>query len=180
VFVTNALSFLPQVDRVIMMLNGEVVEIGAYEELLNRRGNFSTFMELYLQNKDSVREEDEAEVADEKKAIQSPKKVSEKKQEKFVNKPEAEKAGEKIIAKEKIEQGQVKTSIFTAYFRACGYVLTAIAVLNYGLSTAAQIGSNVWLGQWSNDAKNGESNTYWRLGIYGLLGLIQCVISLSK
>jgi hypothetical protein len=170
---------LPQVDRVIMMLNGEVVEIGAYEELLNRRGHFSAFMELYLQNKDSVREEDEAEVADEKKAIQSPEKGADKKQEKIVDKKVKEKAGE-IIAKEKIEQGKVKASVFVTYFKACGYIFTAAAVFIAGLSTTAQIGSNVWLGQWSNDAKNGENNTFWRLGIYALLGFTQCIISISN
>lgn len=61
VFVTNILSFLPQVDRVIMMLNDEVVEIGGYEELLNQNGPFSTFMQLFL--KYSARQESDAEEA---------------------------------------------------------------------------------------------------------------------
>lgn len=177
VFVTNALSFLPQVDRVIMMLNGEVVEIGSYEDLLKQNGPFSTFMQQYL--KDSAKEESEDEETSDEKKTKDSTKVASKMQETVVNRSANDKAGEKIIAKEKIEQGKVKTSIFTAYFKACGWGFTAIAVLSFGLSSLSQVGSSIWLSQWSNDAKSGVTNTGWRLGIYAVLGLIQIIISLS-
>ena len=47
IFVTNSLSFLPQVDQIIMMGdNGHIAEMGSYEDLKNRDGLFSEFIKV--------------------------------------------------------------------------------------------------------------------------------------
>jgi ABC-type bacteriocin/lantibiotic exporter with double-glycine peptidase domain len=48
VFVTNSLSFLPQVDEIIMLENGMVAEMGTYDELKTRGGVFADFIRLCL------------------------------------------------------------------------------------------------------------------------------------
>lgn len=48
IFVTNSLSFLPQVDEIVMLENGEIVEKGTYEQLTNDGGVFADFMKNYL------------------------------------------------------------------------------------------------------------------------------------
>ena len=51
IFVTNSLSFLPQVDEIIMLENGTVVEIGKYDQLLNKKdGKFSLYINDYFKN----------------------------------------------------------------------------------------------------------------------------------
>ena len=47
-FVTNSLSFLPQVDEIIMIENGEIVQTGTYEQLKNDEGIFADFISNYL------------------------------------------------------------------------------------------------------------------------------------
>jgi ATP-binding cassette subfamily C (CFTR/MRP) protein 1 len=49
-FVTNSLSFLPQVDQIIMLENGTICEIGAYEELKDKDGPFAEFIKIFLSN----------------------------------------------------------------------------------------------------------------------------------
>ena len=47
-FVTNSLSFLPQVDEIIMIENGEIIQAGTYEQLKNDNGVFADFISNYL------------------------------------------------------------------------------------------------------------------------------------
>ena len=57
VFVTNAITFLPKVDEIIVLKDGEIAERGSYEELLTQEGAFAEFLQTYLQEA----EEDDSE-----------------------------------------------------------------------------------------------------------------------
>lgn len=46
-FVTNSLNFLPQVDSLILLENGKVVDSGSFESLLNSNGPFSDFYKSF-------------------------------------------------------------------------------------------------------------------------------------
>ena len=46
---TNAIKFLPKVDDIIVLKDGEIVEMGSYEELLGHEGAFAEFLQNYLQ-----------------------------------------------------------------------------------------------------------------------------------
>lgn len=47
---TNSLSFLPQVDQIIMLDSGTIAEMGTYDELRNKDGVFAEFIRIYLAN----------------------------------------------------------------------------------------------------------------------------------
>ena len=47
-FVTNSISFLPETDRIVVLRNGRIDEMGSYQELLGHRGAFSEFISTYL------------------------------------------------------------------------------------------------------------------------------------
>lgn len=47
---TNSLCFLPQVDQIIMLDNGTIAEMGAYDELREKDGVFAEFIRIYLEN----------------------------------------------------------------------------------------------------------------------------------
>jgi ABC-type multidrug transport system fused ATPase/permease subunit len=64
-FVTNSLSFLPQVDQIIMLDNGSVSEMGAYEELKDKDGGpFAEFIKLFLANNEQSKENNHNESMD--------------------------------------------------------------------------------------------------------------------
>lgn len=70
---------------------------------------------------------------------------------------------------------QVKLSVFWDYAKAVGLWTTlAICVLYTGQS-AASIGANVWLSEWTNEATmdSRQNNTSLRLGVYAALGILQ-------
>ncbi|CAL9707790.1 unnamed protein product [Knipowitschia caucasica] len=58
VLVTHGISFLPQVDNIMVLVDGRVSEMGSYQELLTQDGAFAEFLRNY--SLDDLIEEDEA------------------------------------------------------------------------------------------------------------------------
>ncbi|XP_078081989.1 ATP-binding cassette sub-family C member 3 isoform X2 [Mustelus asterias] len=67
VLVTHGISFLPQVDQIMVLVNGKVSEMGSYQELQNQNGAFAEFLRNYAQ-RDEV-EEDEPTVDEEEEFL---------------------------------------------------------------------------------------------------------------
>ena len=55
---THGISFLPQVDNIVVMVDGRVSEMGSYQELLKQNGAFAEFLRNYAL--EDIIEEDEA------------------------------------------------------------------------------------------------------------------------
>ena len=81
---------------------------------------------------------------------------------------------------------QVKLSVFFAYLKSIGVLLSMVIILFYVLYNVASVYSNIWLSEWSNDLPirvNGTNGTViemvdtdkrdLRLGVYGALGFLQ-------
>lgn len=56
ILVTHGISFLPQVDEILVMIKGEISETGTYKSLLSRKGAFAEFL---LQHISEAVEDDE-------------------------------------------------------------------------------------------------------------------------
>ena len=48
VLVTHSVTYLPEVDNIVVMKDGKISEIGSYKELLENRGEFADFLAQYL------------------------------------------------------------------------------------------------------------------------------------
>lgn len=44
---THGISYLPQVDNIMVLVEGRVSEMGSYQELLNQNGAFAEFLRNY-------------------------------------------------------------------------------------------------------------------------------------
>lgn len=47
VLVTHGLSYLPQVDLILVLVEGEITEMGSYQQLMDRDGAFAEFQRTY-------------------------------------------------------------------------------------------------------------------------------------
>jgi len=65
VLVTHGLTFLPQVDNIVVMKKGVISEVGSYRELLAQKGDFAEFLVQHLSDQD-----DDTELASIKKELQ--------------------------------------------------------------------------------------------------------------
>ncbi|KAM9556809.1 multidrug resistance-associated protein 1 isoform 5-T6 [Guaruba guarouba] len=54
VLVTHAINYLPQMDTILVMSDGEISEMGSYQELLKQDGAFAEFLRTYANTEQSV------------------------------------------------------------------------------------------------------------------------------
>lgn len=85
--------------------------------------------------------------------------VIENDEEFMKNGEQKRKSGMQIIEIEKSEVGSVKWNVYTSYLKANGYLLTLMVCLCYAFGNGFQVGANVWLADWSNDAGKYENRT---------------------
>lgn len=61
VLVTHGVHWLPNVDQILVFVNGEISEMGSYDELLTHNGAFAQFLKTFLLQEDSESEESDPE-----------------------------------------------------------------------------------------------------------------------
>ena len=71
VLVTHGISFLPQVDQIVVMKDGRISEFGTYEQLLANKGAFADFLIEQIQEQASKEDSlSEAEIEDLKSQLE--------------------------------------------------------------------------------------------------------------
>ncbi|XP_067433255.1 ATP-binding cassette sub-family C member 3 isoform X2 [Thunnus thynnus] len=222
ILVTHGISFLPQVDNIVVMVDGRVSEMGSHQELLRQNGAFAEFLRNYAL--EDIIEEDEAteeliqdeelfpddalsnhtDMVDNEPVFneakrnfirqisiisadgENPRSRSVRRhgcsQRKHAEPQEKKKPQEveKLIQAETTETGRVKTKVYLEYAKAVGPLLSVLICCLYGCQSAAAIGANIWLSQWTNDASRNQTkeNVHMRVGVYAALGIAQGILVL--
>ncbi|CAC5385161.1 ABCC1 [Mytilus coruscus] len=180
VLVTHGLRWLPFVDKIIVMVDGTISEIGTYEELLSHDGAFAQFLKIYIietaEDEDDPEEEKiktdisqrfisvgsgdnydrllETQTDDVKLLM----KICESKRLRNGSKQSQESFVEVPVQKSKLttdettEEGHVRLSIFITYAKAIGLVLVGIILFVYALYQISSVLANIWLSQWTSDS----------------------------
>ncbi|CAI6345193.1 unnamed protein product [Macrosiphum euphorbiae] len=195
ILVTHGITYLRDVDLIVVMKDGQVSESGTYKELLDKTGDFADFLLSHMQE-ESENEIDEIEMnklledapADlkEKYVRQRSETNSNSSMQRQIsidsNKPIPRpivKQNTKLIELEKVQTGNVKWDIYIQYIKSIGPIFCISSVLLTCLYQGFSISSNIWLSIWSNDdssltgeTKN-DNNKFMHLTVYGLLGIGQ-------
>ncbi|KAK9957353.1 hypothetical protein ABG768_011605 [Culter alburnus] len=193
VLVTHGLSFLPQADLILVMVDGEITEMGSYTELLDRQGAFAEFLHTYS---NTEQEEEEESVGDSvpRKGLENggPAALLGESQNALnaagtgkIQKTESNDAADakktksaesaRLTEADKANTGRVKLSVFWEYMKAIGLPLSIFSVFLFFCHHLSSLGSNYWLSIWTDDPviNNTQPNREMRLGVYGALGLSQ-------
>uniref|UniRef100_A0A1B6GCW0 ABC-type glutathione-S-conjugate transporter n=2 Tax=Cuerna arida TaxID=1464854 RepID=A0A1B6GCW0_9HEMI len=177
ILVTHAITYLPEVDLIVVLKEGQVTESGTYKELLAQKGAFADFLVQYLQE---AGEEDQVDLPEEmtellESNVELKQKLARQRSrdsessthslqrqrsssESTTPDPKlltqnhtAKKQGDKLIEAEKAETGSVKKHVYVHYLKSVGAVLTLVTIGLNILFQMFSIGSNIWLSQWSSD-----------------------------
>lgn len=54
VLVTHSITYLPYVDRIIVLKDGQILQCGSYDELLQSQGAFADFLKTYLEEAETL------------------------------------------------------------------------------------------------------------------------------
>uniref|UniRef100_A0A4W3K5P2 ATP-binding cassette, sub-family C (CFTR/MRP), member 3 n=1 Tax=Callorhinchus milii TaxID=7868 RepID=A0A4W3K5P2_CALMI len=187
VLVTHGVSFLPQVDHIVVLVDGRVSEQGSYQQLLERQGAFAEFLHTYgthslptqlppLRCADPHRQ-----VSVHSMEMEPPgrKSTRRRRSQKKVEPAKPPGPTQKLIQAETTETGTVKLAVFWVYVKAVGPWVAVVICLLYCCQNAAAIGTNIWLSDWTNDATQSTNTTrsrHRRVGVYAALGLTQGVL----
>ena len=118
IFVTNSLSFLPQVDEVVMLENGRIIQKGTYEQLSSQHGPFAQFIQSHLKT------QRDASLVSDKSAGSTPDEAVKQNEVE-----EVKKTSENIktlVEEEKVASGRVKWSLAFDYLLACRLWLSSL------------------------------------------------------
>ncbi|NXJ41958.1 MRP3 protein, partial [Ciconia maguari] len=206
ILVTHGISFLPQVDHIVVLVDGKISEMGSYQDLLKQNKAFAEFLRNYALDEDieedepTMLEEEEVLLAEDTLSIHTDLADNEpvtnevRKQflsisEKFLtcfesHCPDVElrQVNCSLCCTNQLWSVilQVKLTVFWQYVKAVSPVITLVICFLYCCQNAAAIGANVWLSDWTNEPViNGtQHNTAMRIGVYAALGLLQGLIVL--
>ena len=181
ILVTNHLSILPQVDQIVVLKDGRVSEVGTYNELTRREGDFADFIKTFATTKrrKSVSKSDSTsspvKSPDETFRSRSLSATSKTSKEEEETTPTVTQAPDQLIAEENIEKGSVKWSVYYQYLKAVSW--SSVVILFLIFMQASDVSSSIWLANWSQDKVNQSSHIFpnlslreERLIVYGILG----------
>ncbi|NXH09840.1 MRP3 protein, partial [Bucco capensis] len=205
ILVTHSISFLPQVDHIVVLVDGKISEMGSYQDLLKQNKAFAEFLRNYALDEDI--EEDEPTMLEDEEVLLAEDTLS----------IHTDLADNEPVTNEVRKQFlsfllnlslfaslpfcttfqtassffvtsiislmcnlQVKLSVFWQYMKAVSPVISLVICFLYCCQNAAAIGANVWLSDWTNEpVVNGtQPNTTVRITVYAALGLLQGLIVL--
>uniref|UniRef100_A0A9J8A459 ABC-type glutathione-S-conjugate transporter n=1 Tax=Cyprinus carpio carpio TaxID=630221 RepID=A0A9J8A459_CYPCA len=169
ILVTHGMSFLPQADLILVLVDGEISERGSYQELLNRNGAFADFIHTFAS---SERKECFSEASQRGNITMVCVRA-------FILDHIQEDLG-KLTKADKARIGRVKLEMYIEYFHTIGLPLIVSIVFLYAFQQAASLSYNYWLSLWADQPViNGtQLNTDLKLGVYGALGFAQGLQSL--
>uniref|UniRef100_A0A8C6XH17 ABC-type glutathione-S-conjugate transporter n=1 Tax=Naja naja TaxID=35670 RepID=A0A8C6XH17_NAJNA len=191
ILVTHGIHFLPQVDYIVVIVDGRISEMGSYQELLQQNRSFAEFLHNYAPDEDIEEDEPTSDntfivavlvvflltcsVLSSDGELSSKKSTKRKVCDKKSMEPPIKGTSEKLIQAETAETGTVKFTVFWQYMKAVGPVISLLICFLYSCQNGASIGANVWLSAWTNDPViNGtQQNVNMRIGVYAALGILQ-------
>uniref|UniRef100_A0AAX7T614 ATP-binding cassette, sub-family C (CFTR/MRP), member 3 n=1 Tax=Astatotilapia calliptera TaxID=8154 RepID=A0AAX7T614_ASTCA len=211
ILVTHGISFLPQVDNIMVMVDGRVSEMGSYQDLLKQNGAFAEFLRNYaledIMEEDEIIEDDElfpddalsnhTDMVDSEPMIneakrsfirqmsimssdgENPRSRSVRRHGCSQRKHSESQDKKKPREMEKLIQAEtVKGKVYLEYVKAVGPLLSVVICFLYGCQSAASIGTNIWLSEWTNDAVTNSTaeNVQMRVGVYAALGFAQGIL----
>eukprot|EP00026_Physarum_polycephalum_P000616 Phypoly_transcript_00617.p1 GENE.Phypoly_transcript_00617~~Phypoly_transcript_00617.p1 ORF type:complete len:1440 (+),score=150.89 Phypoly_transcript_00617:1-4320(+) len=161
IFVTHQLDLLPRVDRIIVMENGSIVQMGTYEELMNTGTNFAEFVMKLSQ-------ETKAETKTKPTPVTSaPKKIQ-----------NADRSEGKIIVAEGKQQGAVMWRVYLQFAKYMGIFATIFFIFVAFGESSTLFASLWWASRWTNAAT--LSNTDYFLMVFLILEFASLVFSFIK
>lgn len=177
--VTNQLHFLSQVDRIILVHDGEIKEEGTFEELSERGPMFQKLMENAGKMEDYT--EAKHDVANNDK--NAPKSVANgvlNQKSKDTADPQKPKEGKSVLIKqEERETGVVSWNVLMRYKNAlAGTWVVMILLTCYITTEVLRVSSSTWLSTWTDVSSSKRHGSGFYNLVYALLSFGQVLITL--
>ncbi|KAI8822865.1 uncharacterized protein EV422DRAFT_612663 [Fimicolochytrium jonesii] len=179
ILVTHQLHVVPDVDYVICMKNGEIAEMGTYQELMAvESGEFASLMKRYGGIEEGIGAGDGVEtisVGAQALLDENDEAAMQRLGKSIVQ----NKAARQLMTTEEKASGSVDWTVWLAYARAAGgqiFVLYLLLLMVF--VQISRVGTDLWLVYWTNNQITSFSNNqyvavYWGWGVFQTI-MIYC------
>ncbi|TWW64338.1 Multidrug resistance-associated protein 1 ATP-binding cassette sub-family C member 1 [Takifugu flavidus] len=158
--VTHGLSYLSQTDLILVMSEGEIIEMGTYQWLKEKEGAFAGLLQTF-----NAADHTEHMDGDTDKCVENPNVAvnyspamgsssiipqpgqATKQLSKMANNFNVG----KLTQADKASTGRVRLSVFWAYLKAIGVLLSSTSLLFFFTHHGVSLFSNYWLSLWTDD-----------------------------
>ncbi|KAI9307717.1 multi drug resistance-associated protein MRP [Cunninghamella echinulata] len=213
--VTHGISYLPKVDNVVMIRQGEIILNGTYEALMEQQTELYALISEHgsqgNNNNNSTSDDsaDETIALTESELMDHATDIGRNEEEASLNKGtetirrerlnstssalsavtlrraslvsltkqnrklmEQNKDKDRLMTVEETAKGSVDVNVYKQYAKSCSIIGVVVVLLFQIIAQLAQVGSNVWLKEWSNlNREDPSNNRVWLyLGIYAAIG----------
>ncbi|CAF3218273.1 unnamed protein product [Rotaria sp. Silwood2] len=150
ILVTHQIQFLQDSKKIIVLDNGEMIQIGTYEELLVFSSTFAQLLEDINQHQ---QEQQSISLSDQQSIVDSINSEKNKADEEDINK-----LPKNLETK---QEGTVNLNVYVSYLQAgVGVILgLLLIIITFGSQQVISIYSNWWLAAWSNDESRRSQNS---------------------
>ncbi|KAG0364270.1 ABC transporter type 1, transmembrane domain-containing protein [Gamsiella multidivaricata] len=176
--VTHAIHHLEHTDRIIVIKEGRVAEVGRYNDLMEAKDSLYQLITEYSVNQGRARKEKSAEQGDDDLSDEDGMTEDGGEKEALAVVQKDEKA--ELVAEEKMELGSVSWGVYVIYAKAASLKYSLLVVSLFVIGQAVQIGTNVWLKYWSSVAGTNRHTIAEFLGVYAALIVAYMVLNVGS
>ena len=178
IWVTNQVSYLPKVDQIIFIKDGQICESGNHASLMEKKGLLFDF----VQQTDQPENDNETtnNLSHEEKGqlqLNSNKTLNEKADPKHID-------DGKLIEDETSLTGSVPLYVFKEFVAKMGTTFFGLFLLTSIIEQALHAGGIFWLSDWTDSSRVNETNindeASYRLGVYSGLSIAEAVVMLTR
>ncbi|KAJ2080855.1 hypothetical protein H4R24_002771 [Coemansia sp. RSA 988] len=198
ILVTNAVQYLNNVDNIIMLRDGEIIEHCSFAEAMNNQDVIHKFIHKYVNNDRDFESGEDSNVTSTEVTSQTTTKLLGHVEVVGATSPPTQCSNQDAAIKsdnhigrtttdEVSEKGKVQMNVYRSYANACGGLNTVMFSITLMCTLVISIATNMWLKHWAS--VNDESNSMklpaqahakgalYYLLIYGGLGLSHMLAS---
>ncbi|KAL5035647.1 hypothetical protein RTP6_003309 [Batrachochytrium dendrobatidis] len=179
ILVTHQLHFLPRVDYIIVMSNGEISEHGSYSDLMASNGEFSSLMGNYGGVDEDANDADLMVSEVDQIDIDGKKRNEDAVNSKRIGDSlalAAKKDARELMQTEDRATGTVKGNVWMSYFySAGGWMFLFGLVIMLVLVQGSRVGNDFWLVIWTNKSVPAFVSNSQYVGVYWAWGIFQAI-----
>ena len=203
ILVTHGITHLPHVDHIIVLKHNTVSEQGAYQELIEKKGDFAEFLMEHMthlkEDETMTKENDDSRIADLGKLnggtvgkFKAKFERAESELSTQTNSQERDGEGSskmatstnegKLLAEEQAEIGEVKWIHFKRYLKNVGFINCLLLLCLYVVGQILRAGGQYVLSKMSdeNEASGGNSETLYFFSLYFAFGAAESISELFR
>ncbi|KAJ2113630.1 hypothetical protein IW146_003711 [Coemansia sp. RSA 922] len=205
ILVTNAVQYLGNVDSVVMLRGGQVVECGSFSQVMDSRGETFDYISSHMVESSTNSDAQSLDDSDSTRIYEHQPDTASVSSVELPNRPQTNSACSasnsssrtsttespscaslhKIIKKEEKTIGGIEWATIQFYLKACGSSNVRGLVASLTLALAFNAAGSLWLARWSNAndkqrSENSHASTFYLAvyGIFGIAGVLAMAMSL--